>query len=61
MVTDKTGNGGADRPAAAGKGDEVRYFARKHGIGVADANQLIKRIGNDRSTLNEAAGSLRSA
>ena len=40
---------------AAGQGYELRYFARKHGLTTAQANDLIRRIGNDRAKLNEAA------
>lgn len=43
---------------AGGQGYEVNYFARKHGIRKQQAEDLIKRIGNDRDKLNEAAGKL---
>ncbi|MFC3175302.1 DUF3606 domain-containing protein [Novosphingobium bradum] len=41
--------------AATDRGYELRYFARKHGLTTAEANDLIRRIGNDRARLNEAA------
>lgn len=44
---------------AGGQGYELRYFARKHGLTTAQANDLIRRIGNDRAKLNEAAVRLR--
>ena len=43
---------GAWSKAAAG-------FARKHGLTTAQAMELIRRIGNDRAKLNEAAVRLR--
>jgi len=52
--------GMADRSrVAADQGYELRYFARKHGLTTAQANDLIRRIGNDRAKLNEAAVRLR--
>jgi len=52
--------GAADRNrVAADQGYELRYFARKHGLTTAQANDLIRRIGNDRAKLNEAAVRLR--
>ena len=54
--------GAADRNrVAADQGYELRYFARKHGLTTAQANDLIRRIGNDRAKLNEAAVRLRRA
>lgn len=49
---------GQPSPAPApetGQGYELRYFARKHGLTTAQAMDLIRRIGNDRARLNEAA------
>lgn len=43
----------------AGAGYELRYFARKHGLTTAQAMALIRRVGNDRAKLNEAAVRLR--
>ena len=37
----------------------MSYFARKHGITSEQARDLIKRVGNDREKLNEAALKLR--
>lgn len=53
-------NAGAGKSAAKTKADaapgyELRYFARKHGLTTAQAMDLIRRIGNDRARLNEAA------
>jgi hypothetical protein len=60
MVDDKSKRGGPDRrQVAGGEGYEVGYFARKHGIGREAAEQLIKRIGNDREKLNAAAAKLK--
>ncbi|MBC2669173.1 DUF3606 domain-containing protein [Novosphingobium piscinae] len=49
----------AQAQAADGTGYELRYFARKHGLTTAQAMALIRRIGNDRAKLNEAAVQLR--
>jgi hypothetical protein len=45
--------------AATGKGYEVSYFARKHGISRDQAKDLISRVGNDRVELNRAASELK--
>jgi len=47
------------RRVAGSQGYELRYFARKHGLTTAQAMDLIRRIGNDRAKLNEAAVRLR--
>lgn len=47
------------RQVAGAQGYELRYFARKHGLTTAQAMDLIRRIGNDRAKLNEAAVRLR--
>ena len=44
---------------AGGEGYEVEYFARKHGISVAQAEELIKEHGNSREKLDAAAGKLK--
>lgn len=41
------------------RGYELRYFARKHGLSTAQANDLLRRFGADRASLNEAAVRLR--
>lgn len=43
MPDDKSKRGGADRKrVAGGEGNEVNYFARKHGISKDQAQDLIK-------------------
>jgi hypothetical protein len=60
MADDKSKRGGADRRrVAAGEGYEVNYFARKHGITKQQAEDLIKKVGNDREKLNAAAAKLK--
>ncbi|HEV2512584.1 DUF3606 domain-containing protein [Bosea sp. (in: a-proteobacteria)] len=60
MADDKAKRGGTDRrQVAAGQGYEVNYFARKHGISRDQAENLIKRVGNDREKLNAAAEKLK--
>ena len=45
----------------AGLSYEVTYFARKHGIPVQEARELIRRVGHDRDKLNEAAAQLKKS
>lgn len=60
MADDKTKRGGADRrTVAAGEGYEVGYFAKKHGITRDQAQDLIKKVSNDREKLNAAAQKLK--
>ena len=60
MSDDKAKRGGADRSrVAGGEGDEVEYFAKNHGISVAQAETLIKEHGNSRDKLDAAAGKLK--
>jgi hypothetical protein len=37
----------------------VNYFASKHDITTQQAEDLIKKVGNDREKLNEAAAKLK--
>lgn len=60
MTDDTSRRGAADRRRVArDQGYELRYFARKHGLTTAQAMELLRRIGNDRARLNEAAVQLR--
>ena len=60
MPDDKTKRGSADRGrVAGGEGYEVGYFARKHRISVAQAEELINEHGNSREKLDAAAGKLK--
>lgn len=60
MSDNKSKRGAADRrQVAAGEGYEITYFARKHGISKDQAQDLIKRVGNDREKLNAAAQKLK--
>jgi hypothetical protein len=60
MADNKSKRGGADRSkVAGGEGYEVDYFARKHGISRSQAEDMIKKIGNDRAKLNAAAAKLK--
>lgn len=60
MADNKSKRGRADRRrVAAGEGYEVNYFARKHGITKQQAEDLIKKVGNDREKLNAAAAKLK--
>lgn len=59
MADNTARRGNRDRKRVArGQGYEVSYFARKHGISLKQARELIERVGNDRIKLNEAAGAL---
>jgi len=56
MADDKSKRGAGDRArVAAGEGYEVSYFDRKHDLTRQQAEDLIKKVGNSRKNLNEAA------
>ena len=60
VADDKAKQGQQDRSRVAGDElYEVEYFASKHGLSQAQARDLIKRVGNDRAKLNEAADKLK--
>ena len=62
MADDKSKRGSGDRSrVAAGEGYEASYFARKHGITKDQAEDLIKKVGNSREKLNEAASKMKKA
>jgi hypothetical protein len=55
MTDDKTKIGNPDRRTVSASEDyELRYFARKHNIPLAEARRLIKVHGNDRERLEAA-------
>lgn len=61
MPDDTNNRGGQDRARVSGEEEyEVRYFADKHGISVQQAEDLIRKHGNDRATLDRAAQDLRA-
>jgi hypothetical protein len=60
MSDDKTNRGAQDRARVAGDEPyEIEYFARKHGITVEQARQLIREVGNSREKLDAAAQRLK--
>ena len=62
MSDDKNDRGEPDRSRVSGSEPyEVKYFAEKHGISVAEAEELIRKHGNNRATLDAAAVRLRSS
>ena len=61
MSYDKSKQGEADRSRVSGSEDyEVTSFARKHDSTIEQARELIDKHGNDRSTLDAAAGKLQA-
>jgi hypothetical protein len=55
MPDDKKKIGAADRRTVSEAEDyELRYFARKHNIPLAEARRLLKIHGNSRGKLEEA-------
>jgi hypothetical protein len=59
MSDDKKKIGNPDRRMVSASEDyELRYFARKHNIPLAEARRLLKLHGNDRETLEAAIGAL---
>ena len=59
MADDKSNAGGRDRATVSGEqAYEVEHFAKRHGITPAQARDLIKQHGNNRSALDAAAAKL---
>jgi Protein of unknown function (DUF3606) len=59
MPDDKGRVGEPDRSrVAAGQDYEVRYLSEKYALSVEQARELIARVGNDRTKLEEAARDL---
>jgi hypothetical protein len=55
MPDDKDKIGAPDRRMVSASEDyELRYFARRHNIPLAEARRLLKLHGNDRTKLEEA-------
>jgi hypothetical protein len=60
MADNKQNVGEPDRSRVSGSEDyEVQHFAQKHGITAQQARDLIAKHGNDRETLDAAAGQLK--
>ncbi|TIL55689.1 MAG: DUF3606 domain-containing protein [Mesorhizobium sp.] len=60
MADDKSKRDFRDRDrVSAGDDYEIEYFAQQNGVSADQVRQLIKRNGNDRTTLTEAAKALR--
>jgi hypothetical protein len=56
MSDEKPKRGARDRDRVAGEqAYEVEYFARKHGISIEQARQLINEHGNNRAMLDATA------
>ena len=59
MSDDKKKIGNPDRRMVSASEDyELRYFARKHNIPLAEARRLLQLHGNDRERLEAAVGAL---
>ena len=60
MADDKSFIGGQDRARVAGGQDyEVEHFASQHGLSTDQVEDLIKRHGNDRETLERQVAKLK--
>ncbi len=60
MADDKSNRGEPDRSKVSGSEDyEVNYLARRHGLTQEQARELIARVGNNRSRLDEEAQKLK--
>ena len=60
MADDKSKRDFRDRDrVSASEEHEVEYFARQNGITTGQVHDLIRKHGNDRATLTEAAKALR--
>lgn len=61
MADDKSKRDFRDRDRVSAEEDyEVQYFAKEHGISPEQVRELIKKHGNSRAKLEEAAKALRS-
>ena len=61
MSDDKTNVGAQDRARVSGSETyELDYFANKHGIERAQAEDLIKRFGNSREVLDREAEKMKA-
>ena len=59
MPDDKKKIGAPDRRMVSASEDyELRYFARKHNIPLAEARRLLQLHGNDRDRLEASVGAL---
>ncbi len=62
MADDKTKHGASDRnKVSKSEAYELKYFANKHGVTVAQAEALMDKHGNERATLDKAAGKLKKS
>ena len=60
MADDRTNRGEPDRSKVSGSEDyEVDYLARQYGMTREHARDLVKRVGNNRVKLDEAAKRLK--
>lgn len=62
-MSDDTNNRGAQDRArvAVDQPYEVEYFARKHGLTMEQARELIERVGNSRAKLDAAAEQIKAS
>ena len=61
MSDDLQNVGQRDRDRVSGDEPyEVEYFARKHGLTMDQARELIARVGSDRAALDRAAEQLKA-
>ena len=61
MADDKSNRGAQDRIHVSGsEGYEVVYFAEKHGITRAQAEELIRQYGNSRAKLDAEVEKLKA-
>jgi hypothetical protein len=60
MSDDRSKTGAQDRRTVASEEPyEVSYFAKKHGLTNGQINELIKKHGRDRATLDAEAEKLK--
>lgn len=59
-MSEDNGDEAAHRPAATEDSGELQYLASKHKITTQQAQDLIRKHGDNRAALDEAAARLRS-
>lgn len=61
MADDKTDHGAANPSRGAGEEPyEIEHFARKHGVTIAQAQELIATIGHGRPKLDVASQQMKA-
>lgn len=61
MGDDKKKKAADSKLVSAGETYELRYFARKHGLSLTDAEKVIKKAGPSREKANKLAEAIKKS